>query len=389
MTTDNFQEKSMDEMMSEIENSMKPIYSGDIVEGEVISVKDNEVLVNIGYMTDGIIKREEITNEEVDLKEILNIGDKIKVYVVKVNDGEGNVVLSKKKVDEFLVWDELTDALKNNTNFEVKVSEIVKGGVVAYVKGIRGFIPASHISASFVKDLNKFIDKNLVVKVIELDKQKKKVILSRKEVEKAEIEAKRAEVWASLKKGEKRKGVVSRLAKFGAFVDLGGVDGLIHNSDLSWKKVNHPSEVVSEGDKVEVYVLDFDKEKGKISLGLKNIEEDPWNNIKDRYKVDEVIEGTVVRVLDFGAFVELEAGVEGLVHTTQITDENITKPSQVLATGDRVNVKILDIKEEEKRISLSIKEATNKEVEDFSEYNDTDEGNFALADLLKNLKFDK
>lgn len=389
MTTDNFQEKSMSEMMGEIENCMKSIYSGDMVEGEVISVKDSEVLVNIGYMTDGIIKREEISNEQVNLKEILNIGDKIKVYVVKVNDGEGNVVLSKKKADELLVWDELVDALKNNRNFEVKVSEIVRGGAVAYIKGIRGFIPASHISASFVKDLNKFIDKNLVVRVIELDKQKKKVVLSRKEVEKAEIEVKRANVWASLKKGEKRKGVVSRLAKFGAFVDLGGVDGLIHNSDLSWKRVNHPSEVVAEGDKVEVYVLDFDKEKGKISLGLKNVEEDPWNNIKKRYKVDEVIEGTVVRLLDFGAFVELEAGVEGLVHITQITDENITKPSQVLATSNRVKVKILDIKEEEKRISLSIKEAANKEVEDFSEYNDTDEGNFALADLLKNIKFDK
>ncbi|MCY6356817.1 30S ribosomal protein S1 [Clostridium sp. ZS2-4] len=389
MTIDNFEEKSMREMIVEIENSMNPIYSGDIIEGEVISVKDNEVLVNIGYMTDGIIKREEIANEEVNLKEILNAGDKIKVYVVKINDGEGNVVLSKKKADKLLVWDELVDALKNNTNFEVKVSEIVKGGAVAYIKGIRGFIPASHISASFVKDLNKFIDKNLVVRVIELDKQNNKIVLSRKEVEKEEIEAKRAEVWASLKKGEKRTGSVSRLAKFGAFVDLGGIDGLIHNSDLSWKRVNHPSEVVSEGDKVEVYVLDFDREKGRISLGLKNVEEDPWNNIKDRYKVDQVIEGTVARLLDFGAFVELETGVEGLVHITQITDENIIKPSQVLTTGDRVKVKILDIKEEEKRISLSIKEAANEEAEDFSEYNDNDEGNFALADLLKNLKFDK
>lgn len=389
MTTDNFQEKSMSEMMGEIENSMKSIYSGDIVEGEVISVKDNEVLVNIGYMTDGIIKKEEISSEEVNLKEILNIGDRVKAYVVKVNDGEGNVLLSKKKADELLVWDELYEALKNNRSFQVKVSEIVKGGAVIYIKGIRGFIPASHISASFVKDLDKFIGKNLVVKVIEIDKQKKKVVLSRKEVEKAEIQAKREEVWTSLKKGEKRKGVVSRLAKFGAFVDLGGVDGLIHNSDLSWKKVNHPSEVVSEGDKVEVYVLDFDKEKGRISLGLKNVEEDPWNNIKDRYKVDEVIEGIVRRLLDFGAFVELESGVEGLVHTTQITDENITKPSQVLAIGDRVKVKILDIKEEEKRISLSIKEATNEGSKDFSEYNDMDEGNFALAEVLKNFKFDK
>ncbi|MCY6483196.1 30S ribosomal protein S1 [Clostridium aestuarii] len=390
MTIDKVEENSMNEMMSEIEKSMKTIHSGDIVTGEVISVTESEVLVNIGYITDGIITKKEIsTDEEIELKEILKSGDKIEVYIIKLNDGEGNVVLSKRKADEIKVWNDFEKALKDDTTFEVEVKEVVKGGVIVYAKDIRAFIPASHVSSSFVKNLNDFIGKKLVVKIIELNKAKKKIVLSRKEVEKKEIENKREKLWASLKKGEKRIGIVRRLAKFGAFVDLGGIDGLIHNSNLSWKRVNNPSEIVSEGDKVEVYVLDFDKDNGRISLGLKDIEENPWNNVVNKYKIDDILEGRVVRILEFGAFVEIESGVEGLVHITQITDENIIKPSQILSIGDKVKVKILDIKEEEQKISLSIKEALNGNSKEYSKYNDEDEGNFAFADLLKNFKGDK
>lgn len=386
MTNENFEEMSMKDMMLEIENSMKPIYSGDIIKGEVISVSDSEVLVNIGYISDGIIKREELSNDEVNPKDILKAGDKIEVYVVKVRDEEGNVVLSKKKADELKVWRNLEESYKTGATIEVEVSEAIKGGVVAYVKGVRCFIPASHVSNSFVKDLNQFVGKDLVVKVIEFDGEKKRVVLSRKEVERKELENKKEKLWASLKKGEKRNGVVSRLAKFGAFVDLGGMDGLIHNSDLSWKRVNHPSEVVKEGDKVEVYVIDFDKDKGRISLGLKDIQGDPWNNTAFKYKANDVLDGTVVRLLDFGAFVEIEPGVEGLVHVTQITNENIAKPSQVLKVGDRVKVKILEINTEEKKMALSIKEAEDKTTEEIEKYSDKDEGNFLFADLLKNMK---
>ncbi|KYH29101.1 MULTISPECIES: 30S ribosomal protein S1 [Clostridium] len=387
MSSENLEEMSMKDMMSEIEYSMKPIYSGDVLKGEVISVSDSEVLVNIGYISDGIIKKDELSNEDINPKDILKPGDKIDVYVVKVRDEDGNVVLSKKKADELKVWQSLEESYKTGNTIEAKVSEVVKGGLVAYVNEVRCFIPASHASNSFVKDLNQFVGKNLVVKVIEFDEKKRRVVLSRKEVERKEAEEKKETLWNSLKKGEKRTGIVSRLAKFGAFVNLGGVDGLIHNSDLSWKRVNHPSEVVKEGDKVEVYVIDFDKEKGRISLGLKDVEGDPWNNAAFKYKVNDILEGTVVRLLDFGAFVEIEPGIEGLVHVTEITDENIAKPSQVLKIGDKVKVKILEINPEEKKMALSIKEAENKTAEEIEKYNDKDEGNYIFADLLKDIKF--
>ncbi|MGY0373083.1 30S ribosomal protein S1 [Clostridium sp. JNZ J1-5] len=381
------EEISMKDMMEQIESSMKPIHNGDIIKGEVISVSDSEVLVNIGYISDGIIKKEEISKEEVDLKEIFKPGDSVDVYVVKVNDSEGNVVLSKSKADEVKIWNELQESFEKGTKLKVKVSEVVKGGVVCYINGVRAFIPASHISNSFVKDLGKFVGSELLVKVIEFNIEKKKVVLSRKVVEIEELEEKKLKVWSNLKKGEKVTGIVSRLAKFGAFVDLGGVDGLIHNSDLSWKRVNHPSEVVKEGDKVEVYILNFDKESGRISLGLKDVEKDPWNNVSAKYKVNDILTGKVVRLADFGAFVELEPGVEGLVHITQITDENIAKPSQVLNVGDNVKIKILELNEEKKKLSLSIKEADNKTAEEIEKYSDTDEGNYVFADLLKNMKF--
>ncbi|AEB75216.1 30S ribosomal protein S1 [Clostridium botulinum] len=387
MEKDTLQETSMEEMMKAIDETMKPIYSGDIVEGEVISVSTNEVLVNIGYINDGIIKKNEICNEDEDINNFIKQGDKIEVFIVKLNEGEGNVVLSKKKADIARTWRNLNNAFKNNTVLEVKVAEVVKGGVIAYINGIRGFIPASQISISFVKDLTSFVEKVLKVKVIEFDEKKNKVVLSGKEVELKERQNKKEKVLDSLKNGEKRTGIVRRLAKFGAFVDLGGVDGLIHNSDLSWKRVNDPSEVVKVGDKVEVYVLKFDKEKGKIALSLKDIEEDPWNNIITKHKVNDIVEGKVVKLLDFGAFVEIEAGVEGLVHITEITDEHIGKPSEVLNIGDKVKVKILEINKEDKKIALSIKEAENRISEKIEKYNDEDEGNFAFADLLKNFKF--
>ncbi|KEI06659.1 30S ribosomal protein S1 [Clostridium botulinum] len=387
MEKDILQETSMEDMMKAIDETMKPIYSGDIVEGEVISVSINEVLVNIGYINDGIIKKNEICNEDEDINNFIKQGDKIEVFIVKLNDGEGNVVLSKKKADITRAWRELNNAFKNNTILEVKVAEVVKSGVIAYINGIRGFIPASQISVSFVKDLTYFVGKVLKVKVIEFDEKKSKVVLSGKEVELKERQNKKEKVLASLKNGEKRTGIVRRLAKFGAFVDLGGVDGLIHNSDLSWKRVNDPSEVVKVGDKVEVYVLNFDKEKGKIALSLKDIEEDPWNNIITKHKINDIVEGKVVKLLDFGAFIEIEAGVEGLVHITEITDENIAKPSEVLNIGNKVKVKILEINKEDKRIALSIKEAENRASEEMEKYNDEDEGNFAFADLLKNFKF--
>ena len=373
----NNEEISMNEIMGEIEKSMKRIHEGDVAKGTVISVSSDEVLVNIGYMADGIISSNELSPED-----ILNPGDEIYVYILKINDGEGNVALSKKKADEIKTWDDLQEDFNSATIFKVKVNQIVRGGAIAYINGIRAFIPASHISYSYVKDLNSFINKEINVKIIEFDKYKGKVVLSAKEVEKEEVEKIKEKLWESLQKGEKRMGTVTRIVKFGAFVDLGGVEGLIHLNDLSWKRVNNPSEVVSVGDKVSVYVLDFDKEKNRISLGLKDVAEDPWKLAISKYKVGEIVEGKVVKLLDFGAFVELEDGLEGLVHITEISDDRILKPSDVLNIGDRVKVKILEIDEEAKKMSLSIKAGNSASSEEISKYNDND-GGVTLGDLLK------
>lgn len=377
------EQNSMMDFMEDLNNSIKVIHEGDILKGTVISVNDKEVLVNIGYMADGIISREELTDDaDVSPKDLLNPGDEIQVYILEVNDGEGNVALSKKLADSLGVWDEFETSLKDGTTLEVKISEIVKGGAVAHVKGVRAFIPASQLAYNFVENTNEFLGKTLTVKVIELDKEKKKVVLSRKEVEKEGVEAKKSALWNSLKKGEKRQGTVTRLAKFGAFVDLGGVDGLIHVSDLSWKRVNNASDIVSVGDTVEVYVIDFDKVKGRISLGLKEVNQDPWNNIYEKYKPGVVTEGTVVRFMDFGAFVELEAGIDGLVHISEISEDRILKPSDVLKIGDTVKVKVLEINEKDHRISLSIKEAASKIDADYSQFN-ANEASLTLGDLLK------
>lgn len=384
MENNHTEEITMAQMMEDIEKSMKRIHAGDIVKGKVIKVNENEVLVNIGYMADGIIPKQELSDDEnIDPRDILKPDDAIDVLILQVDDGEGNVILSKKQADQVVVWDELNEYLESGTSFEVTVKEAVKGGVVALIKGIRAFIPASQLSVNYVEDLNAYVGKTLKVKLIELDRKSRKVVLSRKEVEKEERELQKKEIWKTLKKGEKRKGVVRRLAKFGAFVDLGGVDGLIHLSDLSWKRVLDPAEVVSVGDVVEVYVVDFDEKKDRISLALKDIKEDPWNESVRKYKINDIIKGKVVRITNFGAFVEIEPGVEGLVHISQITDKHIAKVSEVLSVGDEVKAKIIELKPEEKRISLSIREAEDGVSEEVMQYTDNDEDDVTIGDILK------
>jgi small subunit ribosomal protein S1 len=391
----NFEEGSMKDLMDSLAGSMKRIHSGDVVKGTVISASNDSVFVNIGYMADGVISREEFSHDPmVNLKEEVKPGDELFVYILEVNDGEGNVSLSKIKAEEHKVWDEFEESLKEGKTLEVKINEVVKGGVTANVKGVRAFIPASQVSSKYVEDLKEFIGKTLTVKVIELDKDKRKVVLSRKEVEKAEAEVKKGEVWSTLTKGERRTGVVTRLAKFGAFVDLGGIDGLIHVSDLSWKRVSDPAEVVSVGDKVEVYVIGFDKAKGRISLGLKEVAQNPWNNAAAKFKVNDIVEGTVVRTTDFGAFVEIAEGVEGLVHISQVAEERVTKVSSMLNSGDKVKVKILEMDLKNQKLSLSIKEAKNtQDREEIKDYLGEKSDGLTLGDLLKdkfkNFKFEE
>lgn len=381
----NFEENSMQDFMSALEGSLKRINAGDVVKGTVISATNDEVFVNIGYMADGVIAKNEFTDDlTADLKNLVNPGDELFVYILQVNDGEGNVALSKLKAEEYKVWDEFQESLEKGTTIEVKINEVVKGGVTAKVKGVRAFMPASQVALRYVENLSDYVGKTMEVRVIELDKDKKKVVLSRKEVEKAEAEVKKDEVWNTLKKGERRTGIVTRLAKFGAFVDLGGIDGLIPNQELSWKRVLDPSEVVSVGDKVEVYVIDFDKAKGRISLGLKEVSQNPWSSATAKFKVGDIVEGRVVRLVDFGAFVEVAEGVDGLVRNSEIAEERVSKASNVLNTGDKVRVKVTELDAKNERMGLSIREAKNtqerEEIKDF--IGDKSEG-MTLGDLLK------
>lgn len=378
------EETTMAQMMDDIEKSMKRLHNGDIVKGKVIKVNENEVLINLGYMADGVITKQELSDDEnIDPRDILKLDEEIDVLILQVDDGEGNVVLSKKQADQVVVWDELNESLMSGTPFEVTVKEVVKGGVVANIKGIRAFIPASQLSVNYVEDLNVYLGQVLKVRLIELDKESRKLVLSRKEVEKEERELQKKEIWKTIKKGEKRKGTITRLTKFGVFVDLGGIDGLIHLTDLSWKRVLDPAEIVSIGDIVEVYVVDFDEKRDRISLALKDIKEDPWNDSIKKYKVNDMLNGKVVRITNFGAFVEIEPGVEGLVHISQISDKHIAKVSEVLSVGDKVKVKIIELKPEEKRISLSIREAEEGVSEEVIQYTNSNEDEVTIGDILK------
>lgn len=364
---------------------VKKLNVGDIVKGEILSINNDEAMVNINYYRDGIVKRSEVSHDEVEVSEVLNVGDTINLMIVSLDDGDGNVLLSKNKADEIIAWDEVKASYKNNETLTLKVKEQVKGGVVALYKGIRVFIPGSQVSRERGVELSTLVGKELEVRVIEFDKRDKKVVASRRILEEEQYNEEKKALWNSVKKGEKREGKVTRIAKFGAFVDIGGIEGLVHLSDLAWGRVKRVEDVVSVGDRVEVYVGDFDKEKERLSLAIKDIKKDPWEDAKSTLKVNDVVTGKVVKFLNFGAFVEVLPGVEGLVHISEITEDNIAKPSDVLTIGGEVKVKILDINSADKKMSLSIKDAVEKSKE-YEKFNDSFEGE-SLAGLFKDFKF--
>lgn len=370
------------------ENTFNDLQEDTIVEGTVVKVDSNEVLVNIGYKSDGIIPVNELSNIAFDSpEEIVKVGDKINVYIIRLEDKDGNVILSKKKADAINAWSSIEEAYKKEEHIKGIVTEVVKGGVLADVNGIRGFIPASHLDLKYVPDLNVFLNQELELIIIEMDSKKNRVVLSHKLVLEKEREKLKEKTWANIEEGHTIKGVVKRLTDFGAFVDIGGVDGLIHISDLAWHKIKHPSEIVSEEQEVEVIVLKVDKERGRISLGLKQIMPNPWDEIDKKYKVGSIIEGKVVKLVSFGAFVEIEPGVEGLVHISQISQDHISNPSDVLKEGDTVKIKIMDINVNEKRMSLSIKEAQDGKTYDYA-YEKPKENGVTLGEMFGDL-FDK
>ncbi len=351
--------KSFEEML---DSSLVTLRTGQIVKGKVISVSaTGEVAVDLGYKSDGIIARSEFSDDvNVEPADVVKPGDEIEVFVVRVNDGDGNVQLSKKKVDADKNYVVIEEAFNNGTPVRGKVTEQVKGGLIAIVNGARVFVPSSQISNRCVEDLSSFIGKEFDFEVLEFEKSKRRIVVGRKTLAQKEIDAKRAEVFSAIKVGDKINGKVSRIVEFGAFVDLGGVDGLIHISEMSWGRVKKVTDELSVGDDVTVTVLDVNPEKGKISLSLKDLNADPWKDAATKYAIGNVVTGKVVRMVPFGAFVELEEGVDGLVHISQIAYKHVEKPEDELTIGQEIQAKVTELDLDAKKISLSIKETLEK-----------------------------
>ena len=345
-----------EDFMAEIEKSFVYIKRGQIVNGTVVQISDNEICVNIGYKSDGIIKKENLTaTGDVDPAEMFKVGDEIEAEVVTLNDGEGNVVLSRRSIESKLKWKEIIENLDNEKIYTVKVDKVVKGGVLAKLDGYDAFIPASQLSLKYVEDLSEFIDKDLEVNIIEADKRQRRFVLSHKNILQQKAEVEEQKLYETFKKGDKVQGKVKRLTDFGAFVDVGGIDGLLHITDVAWARVKHPSDVLSVNDEIEVLILNVDPEKKRISLGLKQLTPKPWDLAPEKYIVGESVEGTVVRIMPFGAFVSLEPTIDGLVHISQVTNRRLEKVEEELRIGDKVTAKIMEVNPAKKRISLSIR----------------------------------
>ena len=341
-----------------LEESLVTLHTGDVVKGTVIQVVNEEVSVNLGFKSDGIIARGEFSSEPTVIpSKTVQPGDEIEVFVVRVNDGDGNVMLSRKRIEAQKGIEEIEAAYNEKAVVTGTVTSVVKGCLSAVVNGVNVFIPSSQVSNRFIEDLSVFNGQELEFNIIEVDRVKRRFIGGRKALVEQEIAAKRAALFETIQAGSRVNGTVSRLTDFGAFVDLGGVDGLIHISEMSWGRISNPKEVLKEGQEVEVFVLDVDKEKGKISLSLKDADKNPWKLAAEKYAVGSIVEGKVVRMVPFGAFVELEPGVDGLVHISQIANKHVVKPEDELKVGEVINVKVLEVNPEQKKISLSKRQA--------------------------------
>lgn len=345
----------VEEMNAEL-NNVNPLQQGDVVTGKVTKVEDKQAYVDVGYKTDGIVPISELSSLHVEkVSDVLNVGDEIQLKVLRINDEEDECVLSKRAVEAERAWEDLKQKMAQDEIIEAEVAEVVKGGLVVDL-GVRGFIPASLVERHYVEDFSDYKGRQLRLKIIELDEESNKLILSQKAVLDEEAEVKKRETMDSLEVGQVIEGTVQRLTDFGAFVDIGGVDGLVHISELAWHRVEKPSDVVSEGDTVKVKVLKVDPENERISLSIKETQPGPWDQVAEEIAPGDIVTGTVKRLVSFGAFVEVRPGVEGLVHISQISHRHIGTPSEVLKEEEEVQVKVLDMNPANQRISLSIKE---------------------------------
>jgi small subunit ribosomal protein S1 len=333
---------------------------GDVVAGKVVKVEQNQALVDIGYKSEAILPISEVSSLHVDqVADELQEEQALQVKVIRYNQEEDQFVVSKKAVDAETAWEELQAKFESGESIVATVADVVKGGLVVNV-GVRGFIPASLVELRFVEDFSEYKGQELELKVVELDKEKNKCILSRKAVLEEEANQNKENTLNNIEVGAVLEGAVQRLTDFGAFIDIGGVDGLVHVSEIAWHRVGHPSEALNVGDQVQVKVLKVDRDNERISLSIKETQEGPWQKVAREIQVDDVVKGEVKRLVSFGAFVEVFPGIEGLVHISQISHRHIGTPSEVLKEGDKVEVKVLDIQADQKRISLSIKEASEQ-----------------------------
>ena len=347
------QEESFAELL---EQSIKTLNTGDKVIGTVTGIGTTEIQIDLGTKHAGYIPYDEVSADpSVKPEDILHVGDEIEVFVVRVNDQEGTCQLSKKKLDGMKIWDEMSTWCEEKTTVDGTITEENKGGLVATVKGIRVFIPASQSGVAKGGDMAAEVGKTVKLKVTEVNRARRRVIGSIRAVNAEARKANQEKIWAEIEEGKKYHGTVKSLTSYGAFVDIGGVDGMVHVSELSWNRIKTPAEVVKVGDEIDVYVISFDPEKHKISLGYKTAEMNPWNQFMTNYNVGDVVDAKVVKLMPFGAFAEILPGVDGLIHISQIADRRIAKPEDALSEGQDVQVKITDVDAENKRISLSIR----------------------------------
>ncbi|MBI0295650.1 30S ribosomal protein S1 [Streptomyces sp. PRKS01-29] len=348
---------SEEAFLAAIDETIKYFNDGDIVDGVIVKVDRDEVLLDIGYKTEGVIPSRELSiKHDVDPNEVVAVGDEIEALVLQKEDKEGRLILSKKRAQYERAWGTIEKIKEEDGIVTGTVIEVVKGGLILDI-GLRGFLPASLVEMRRVRDLQPYVGKELEAKIIELDKNRNNVVLSRR----AWLEQTQSEVrqtfLTTLQKGQVRSGVVSSIVNFGAFVDLGGVDGLVHVSELSWKHIDHPSEVVEVGQEVTVEVLDVDMDRERVSLSLKATQEDPWQQFARTHQIGQVVPGKVTKLVPFGAFVRVDEGIEGLVHISELAERHVEIPEQVVQVNDEIFVKVIDIDLERRRISLSLKQA--------------------------------
>ncbi|HSI27214.1 MAG TPA: 30S ribosomal protein S1 [Aeromicrobium sp.] len=381
---------SAEDFLAAIDSTIKYFNDGDIVDGTIVKVDRDEVLLDIGYKTEGVIPSRELSiKHDVDPHEVVSVGDIVEALVLQKEDKEGRLILSKKRAQYERAWGDIEKIKAEDGVVEGTVIEVVKGGLILDI-GLRGFLPASLVEMRRVRDLDPYIGQKIEAKIIELDKNRNNVVLSRRAWLEQTQSAVRQKFLDELAKGQIRKGVISSIVNFGAFVDLGGVDGLVHVSELSWKHIDHPNEVVQVGDEVTVEVLDVDLERERVSLSLKATQEDPWQHFARTHQIGQIVPGKATKLVPFGAFVRVEEGIEGLVHISELAERHVEIPEQVVQIGDSVMVKIIDIDLERRRISLSLKQANETgvatEADDFdptlygmtSSYDD--EGNYIYPD---------